>query len=124
MVSVCEDIENDRTLKFGTSASQFNARPSSSHSEYRNFLIKTLIRVLSALNEGAETNFETDLFHALSFVKSEKISLVNYNPDGDTMSFKVIADHIQFVGIYISGDGALRVMVMSSSPNRAVMHGL
>ena len=36
----------------------------------------------------------------------EKLSGKNYNPDGDNMSFKVIADHIRSLSFAI-GDGAL-----------------
>ena len=57
----------------------------------------------------------------------EKMSGKTYNPDGDTMSFKVIADHIRSLAFAI-GDGALpgnegRGYVLRRLLRRAVMHG-
>lgn len=57
----------------------------------------------------------------------EKLSGKTYNPDGDNMSFKVIADHIRALSFAI-GDGALpgnegRGYVLRRLLRRAVMHG-
>ena len=57
----------------------------------------------------------------------EKMSGKTYDPDGDTMSFKVIADHIRSLAFAI-GDGALpgnegRGYVLRRLLRRAVMHG-
>ena len=41
--------------------------------------------------QGAKTNFETDLFMPI-IREIEKLSGKTYDPDGDNMSFKVIAD--------------------------------
>ena len=57
----------------------------------------------------------------------EKLSGKTYDPDGDNMSFKVIADHIRSLSFAI-GDGALpgnegRGYVLRRLLRRAVMHG-
>ena len=57
----------------------------------------------------------------------EKMSGKTYDPDGDNMSFKVIADHIRSLAFAI-GDGALpgnegRGYVLRRLLRRAVMHG-
>ena len=57
----------------------------------------------------------------------EKMSGKTYDPDGDNMSFKVIADHIRSLSFAI-GDGALpgnegRGYVLRRLLRRASMHG-
>ncbi|MDU5563343.1 MAG: alanine--tRNA ligase, partial [Streptococcus vestibularis] len=81
---------------------------------------------LVAVMQGAKTNFETDLFMPI-IREIEKMSGKTYDPDGDTMSFKVIADHIRSLAFAI-GDGALpgnegRGYVLRRLLRRAVMHG-
>ena len=76
--------------------------------------------------QGAKTNFETDLFMPI-IREIEKMSGKTYDPDGDNMSFKVIADHIRSLAFAI-GDGALpgnegRGYVLRRLLRRAVMHG-
>lgn len=76
--------------------------------------------------QGAKTNFETDLFMPI-IREIEKMSGKAYDPDGDNMSFKVIADHIRSLAFAI-GDGALpgnegRGYVLRRLLRRAVMHG-
>ncbi|MBM9833246.1 alanine--tRNA ligase, partial [Enterococcus faecalis] len=84
-----------------------------------------LERIVSIF-QGAKTNFETDLF--LPIIREvEKLSGKTYDPDGDNMSFKVIADHIRSLAFAI-GDGALpgnegRGYVLRRLLRRAVMHG-
>ena len=76
--------------------------------------------------QGAKTNFETDLFMPI-IREIEKMSGKAYDPDGETLSFKVIADHIRSLAFAI-GDGALpgnegRGYVLRRLLRRAVMHG-
>ena len=81
---------------------------------------------LVAVIQGAKTNFETDLFMPI-IREVEKMSGKTYDPDGDNMSFKVIADHIRSLSFAI-GDGALpgnegRGYVLRRLLRRASMHG-
>ncbi|HAP15114.1 MAG TPA: alanine--tRNA ligase, partial [Lactococcus sp.] len=84
-----------------------------------------LERMVCIIQEG-KTNFDTDLF--LPIIREiERISGKTYDPDGDNMSFKVIADHIRALSFAI-GDGALpgnegRGYVLRRLLRRAVMHG-
>ena len=95
-----EDIENDRYIEiWNIVLSQFNADPAVPRSEYKELPNKNIdtgagLERLVAVMQGAKTNFETDLFMPI-IREIEKMSGKTYDPDGDTMSFKVIADHIR-----------------------------
>ncbi|MFI3143041.1 alanine--tRNA ligase [Streptococcus suis] len=127
-----EDIENDRYIEiWNIVLSQFNADPAVPRSEYKELPNKNIdtgagLERLAAIFQGAKTNFETDLF--LPIIREvEKISGKIYDPDGDNMSFKVIADHIRALSFAI-GDGALpgnegRGYVLRRLLRRASMHG-
>lgn len=127
-----EDIENDRYIEiWNIVLSQFNADPAVPRSEYKELPNKNIdtgagLERLAAIFQEAKTNFETDLF--LPIIREvEKISGKVYNPDGDNMSFKVIADHIRALSFAI-GDGALpgnegRGYVLRRLLRRASMHG-
>ncbi|HFI0695530.1 TPA: alanine--tRNA ligase [Streptococcus suis] len=127
-----EDIENDRYIEiWNIVLSQFNADPAVPRSEYKELPNKNIdtgagLERLAAIFQGAKTNFETDLF--LPIIREvEKISGKTYDQDGDTMSFKVIADHIRALSFAI-GDGALpgnegRGYVLRRLLRRASMHG-
>ncbi|HEM6287802.1 TPA: alanine--tRNA ligase [Streptococcus suis] len=127
-----EDIENDRYIEiWNIVLSQFNADPAVPRSEYKELPSKNIdtgagLERLAAIFQGAKTNFETDLF--LPIIREvEKISGKTYDPDGDNMSFKVIADHIRALSFAI-GDGALpgnegRGYVLRRLLRRASMHG-
>ncbi|CYV99175.1 alanine--tRNA ligase [Streptococcus suis] len=127
-----EDIENDRYIEiWNVVLSQFNADPAVPRSEYKELPNKNIdtgagLERLAAIFQGAKTNFETDLF--LPIIREvEKISGKTYDPDGDNMSFKVIADHIRALSFAI-GDGALpgnegRGYVLRRLLRRASMHG-
>lgn len=127
-----EDIENDRYIEiWNIVLSQFNANPDLPRSEYQELPNKNIdtgagLERLAAIFQGAKTNFETDLF--LPIIREvEKLSGKTYDPDGDNMSFKVIADHIRALSFAI-GDGALpgnegRGYVLRRLLRRASMHG-
>ena len=127
-----EDIENDRYIEiWNIVLSQFNADPAVPRSEYKELPNKNIdtgagLERLAAVMQGAKTNFETDLFIPI-IREIEKISGKAYDPDGETLSFKVIADHIRSLAFAI-GDGALpgnegRGYVLRRLLRRAVMHG-
>ena len=126
-----EDIENDRYIEiWNIVLSQFNADPAVPRSEYKELPNKidtgAGLERLVAVMQGAKTNFETDLFMPI-IREIEKMSGKTYDPDGDNMSFKVIADHIRSLAFAI-GDGALpgnegRGYVLRRLLRRAVMHG-
>lgn len=127
-----EDIENDRYIEiWNIVLSQFNADPAVPRSEYKELPHKNIdtgagLERLVAVMQGAKTNFETDLFMPI-IREIEKLSGKTYDPDGDNMSFKVIADHIRSLSFAI-GDGALpgnegRGYVLRRLLRRAVMHG-
>lgn len=127
-----EDIENDRYIEiWNIVLSQFNADPEVPRSEYKELPNKNIdtgagLERLAAIFQGAKTNFETDLFMPI-IREVEKLSGKTYDPDGDNMSFKVIADHIRALSFAI-GDGALpgnegRGYVLRRLLRRAVMHG-
>lgn len=129
---LAEDIENDRYIEiWNIVLSQFNADPAVSRSEYKELPHKNIdtgagLERLVAVMQGAKTNFETDLFMPI-ISQIEKLSGKTYDPDGDNMSFKVIADHIRSLSFAI-GDGALpgnegRGYVLRRLLRRAVMHG-
>ncbi|GGE25705.1 alanine--tRNA ligase [Streptococcus himalayensis] len=129
---LAEDIENDRYIEiWNIVLSQFNADPAVPRSEYKELPNKNIdtgagLERLAAIFQGAKTNFETDLF--LPIIREvEKYSGKVYDPDGDNMSFKVIADHIRSLSFAI-GDGALpgnegRGYVLRRLLRRASMHG-
>ena len=129
---LAEDIENDRYIEiWNIVLSQFNADPAVPRSEYKELPHKNIdtgagLERLVAVMQGAKTNFETDLF--MPIIRDiEKLSGKTYDPDGDNMSFKVIADHIRSLSFAI-GDGALpgnegRGYVLRRLLRRAVMHG-
>ncbi|SDB43751.1 alanyl-tRNA synthetase [Streptococcus henryi] len=127
-----EDIENDRYIEiWNIVLSQFNADPAVPRSEYKELPSKNIdtgagLERFAAVMQGAKTNFETDLFMPI-IREVEKLSGKTYDPDGDNMSFKVIADHIRALAFAI-GDGALpgnegRGYVLRRLLRRAVMHG-
>ncbi|AND79674.1 alanine--tRNA ligase [Streptococcus pantholopis] len=129
---LAEDIENDRYIEiWNIVLSQYNADPDLPRSAYKELPNKNIdtgmgLERMVAILQGAKTNFETDLFLPL-IREVEKISGKVYDPDGDNMSFKVIADHIRSLTFAIA-DGALpgnegRGYVLRRLLRRAVMHG-
>ncbi len=129
---LAEDIENDRYIEiWNIVLSQFNANPNVPRSEYEELPHKNIdtgmgLERMVAVIQGAHTNFETDLFMPI-IRQIEQLSGKTYDPYGDNMSFKVIADHIRSLSFAI-GDGALpgnegRGYVLRRLLRRAVMHG-
>ncbi|MBR6896190.1 MAG: alanine--tRNA ligase [Lactococcus sp.] len=129
---LAKDIENDRYIEiWNIVLSQFNANPSVPRSEYEELPHKNIdtgmgLERMVAVIQGAHTNFETDLFMPI-IRQIEQLSGKTYDPYGDSMSFKVIADHIRSLSFAI-GDGALpgnegRGYVLRRLLRRAVMHG-
>ncbi len=129
---LAEDIENDRYIEiWNIVLSQFNADPKLDRKDYQELPNKNIdtgagLERLAAVMQGAKTNFETDLFMPI-IREVEKLSGKTYDPDGDNMSFKVVADHIRALSFAI-GDGALpgnegRGYVLRRLLRRAVMHG-
>ena len=129
---LAEDIENDRYIEiWNIVLSQFNANPNVPRSEYEELPHKNIdtgmgLERMVAVIQGAHTNFETDLFMPI-IRQIEQLSGKTYDPYGDSMSFKVIADHIRSLSFAI-GDGALpgnegRGYVLRRLLRRAVMHG-
>lgn len=129
---LAEDIENDRYIEiYNIVLSQFNADPAIPRSEYKELPQKNIdtgmgLERMVCIIQGGKTNFDTDLF--LPIIREiKRISGKTYDPDGDNMSFKVIADHIRALSFAI-GDGALpgnegRGYVLRRLLRRAVMHG-
>ncbi|GAB2025294.1 alanine--tRNA ligase [Lactovum odontotermitis] len=129
---LAEDIENDRYIEiYNIVLSQFNADPAVPRSEYKELPQKNIdtgmgLERMVCIIQGGHTNFDTDLF--LPIIREiERLSGRSYDPTGDNMSFKVIADHIRALAFAI-GDGALpgnegRGYVLRRLLRRAVMHG-
>ncbi|MGM9885692.1 MAG: alanine--tRNA ligase [Lactococcus sp.] len=129
---LAEDIENDRYIEiYNVVLSQFNAEPGIARSEYKELPQKNIdtgmgLERMACIIQGGRTNFDTDLFLPIIH-EIEKLSGKTYDPDGNNMSFKVIADHIRSLSFAI-GDGALpgnegRGYVLRRLLRRAVMHG-
>lgn len=129
---LADDIENDRYIEiYNIVLSQFDANPAIPRSEYKELPQKNIdtgmgLERMVCIIQGGKTNFDTDLFLPIIH-KIENLSGKVYDPDGDTMSFKVIADHIRALTFAI-GDGALpgnegRGYVLRRLLRRAVMHG-
>lgn len=131
---LAEDLENDRYIEiWNIVLSQFNADPSIPRSEYPELPHKNIdtgmgLERMVSIIQGAPTNFETDLFLPI-IQEVEKLSGKKYVSvySEETMSFRVIADHIRSLAFAI-GDGAIpsnegRGYILRRLLRRAVMHG-
>lgn len=102
-----DDIENDRYIEIWNIVfSQFNADPKVKREEYKELPSKNIdtgmgLERMACIMQGAETNYETDLFMPL-INRLEEMTGVKYTGQ---MAFKVISDHIRSVTFAIS-DGA------------------
>ncbi|MBI9009818.1 MAG: alanine--tRNA ligase [Tenericutes bacterium] len=127
--TIRKDIENDRYVEIWNIVfSQFNATKDLDRDHYPELPNKNidtgggLERFVSVI-QGAETNFETDLFMPI-INKISEISNVEYTGQKE---FKIIADHIRTVTMAVA-DGAMmsnegRGYVLRRLLRRAVKHG-
>ncbi|MEC9484923.1 MAG: alanine--tRNA ligase [Candidatus Izemoplasma sp.] len=123
------DIENDRYIEIWNIVfSQFNAKKELERDAYPELPSKNIdtgmgLERMACVMQGAETNYETDIFMALN----KKISEISHIEYTGQMSFKVIADHIRTVTFAVA-DGAIlsnegRGYVLRRLLRRAVKHG-
>ena len=102
-----EDIENDRYIEIWNIVfSQYSAEAGKERSEYRELPNKNIdtgmgLERMACVLQGAETNYDTDLFHPI-IRETEKLTGKKYAGD---MAFKVIADHVRSV-VFAVADGA------------------
>lgn len=125
-----KEIENDRYIEIWNNVfSQFNSKAGLLRSQYQELPSKNIdtgmgLERMALIMQGAETNYETDLFIPI-IKKIEEISKKEYNGQ---MSFKVIADHIRAL-TFALGDGASfsnegRGYVLRRLLRRAVRYGM
>ena len=103
-----EDLENDRYIEIWNIVfSQYNAQEGVARKDYKELPHKNIdtgggLERFACIMQGAETNFETDLF--LPIIKeTEKLTKVPY--EENKMAYRVIADHIRTCTFALS-DGA------------------
>jgi len=127
--AIRDDIENDRYIEIWNIVfSQYNAIPGKKRSEYPELPNKNIdtgcgLERMACVLQGAETNYETDLFMPI-IRKIEEICGLDYKGQ---MAFKVIADHIRTVTFAVA-DGAVlsnegRGYVLRRLLRRAVKYG-
>ena len=104
-----EEIENDRYIELWNIVfSQFNSEPGKKREDYKLLPQKNIdtgagLERIACILQGAETNFETDLF--MPYIKEiEKKSNKKYEGE-NKVAFNVIADHIRSLTFALS-DGA------------------
>ncbi len=106
---IADDIDNDRYIEIWNIVfSQYNCDPSIPRSEYKELPSKNIdtgsgLERIACILQGAETNFETDLFAPI-LKKIEELSGKKYEGD-NLMPFRVIADHARCLTFALS-DGA------------------
>lgn len=102
-----EDLENDRYIEIWNIVfSQYNAVPGKARSEYKELPSKNIdtgcgLERMACVMQGAETNYDTDLFLPLIHA-TEELTSKSYHGE---MAFKVIADHLRSVTFALA-DGA------------------
>ena len=102
-----KDIENDRFIEIWNIVfSQFNSKEGVARKDYKELPSKNIdtgcgLERLCCVMQGADTNYDTDLFMPI-IKKTEEISGVKYTGQ---MAFKVIADHVRTVTFAVA-DGA------------------
>src|SRR5574344_1012067 len=126
-----EDIDNDRYIElWGIVFSQYNAEPGKPRSEYKELPSKNIdtgagLERIACILQGAETNFDTDLFMPV-INATQKLATKTY-ADPNKMAYRVIADHIKTItfaiadGEYFSNEG--RGYVLRRLLRRAMRYG-
>lgn len=104
-----DDLENDRYIELWNIVfSQFNAVPGTPRKDYKPLPQKNIdtgagLERFACILQGAETNFETDLF--LPYIQAlEKKAKVPYAEN--KLAYRVIADHIRSITFALA-DGAI-----------------
>lgn len=105
-----EDLDNDRYIELWNIVfSQFNAVPGIPRKDYKPLPQKNIdtgagLERFACILQGAETNFETDLF--LPYIHAvEKKAKFPYD-EGHKLAYRVIADHIRSITFALA-DGAI-----------------
>lgn len=107
---LAKDLENDRYIEIWNIVfSQYNAEEDKPRSEYKLLPQKNIdtgmgLERLTAIVQGAETNFDTDLFMPI-IEKTTTLSKFPYEGEYKK-AYKVIADHIRALTFAIA-DGAI-----------------
>lgn len=105
---IANDIDNDRFIEIGNIVfSQFSSKEGVDRKDYKELPSKNIdtgwgLERLCSVMQGAETNYDTDLFRPI-IAKTEEISGVAYK---DQRAFRVIADHVRTVTFAVA-DGAV-----------------
>ena len=104
-----QEIENDRYIEIWNIVfSQYNSQAGVDRKDYKELPSKNIdtgsgLERIACILQGAETNFETDLFTPI-VEETKKICLKEYE-GANKMSFRVIADHARCLTFALS-DGA------------------
>ena len=125
-----DDIDNDRYIEiWNIVLSQFNAKSGVERKDYKELPNKNIdtgagLERFACILQGADTNFDTDLFKPI-IDEVAKLTKIKYKDN--TMSYRVIADHIKACTFALS-DGATfsnegRGYVLRRLLRRAVSHG-
>ena len=125
------DIENDRYIEIWNIVfSQYNSVAGVARSNYKELPSKNIdtgsgLERLACILQGAETNFETDLF--LPIIEAAKAICHQPYEGENLMSYRVIADHARCLvfalsdGAYFSNEG--RGYVLRRIIRRAMRYG-
>ncbi len=103
-----QDIDNDRFIEIGNIVfSQYSSKEGVDRSEYKELPSKNIdtgwgLERLCSVMQGADTNYDTDLFRPI-IAKTEEICGIKYT---DQRAFRVIADHVRTVTFAVA-DGAV-----------------
>lgn len=105
-----EDMDNDRYIELWNIVfSQFNAVPGTPRKDYKPLPQKNIdtgagLERFACILQGAETNFDTDLF--LPYIRAvEKKAKYPYD-DAHKLAYRVVADHIRSLTFALA-DGAI-----------------